>query len=41
MLGTMKGMLKDAPIPQPGHGQVLVKTKACTICGSDIRAIWY
>jgi threonine dehydrogenase-like Zn-dependent dehydrogenase len=49
MAGTMKGaylpgnstvVLKDVPIPQPGHGQVLVKTKACTICGSDIRAIY-
>jgi threonine dehydrogenase-like Zn-dependent dehydrogenase len=32
--------LKDVPIPKPGHGQVLVKMKACTICGSDIRAIY-
>jgi threonine dehydrogenase-like Zn-dependent dehydrogenase len=49
MEGTMKGaylpgnstvVLKDVPIPKPGHGQVLVKTKACTICGSDIRAIY-
>ena len=49
MEGSMKGaylpgnstvVLKDVPIPKPGHGQVLVKTKACTICGSDIRAIY-
>jgi threonine dehydrogenase-like Zn-dependent dehydrogenase len=49
MEGTMKGaylpgnstvILKDVPIPRPGHGQVLVKMKACTICGSDIRAIY-
>jgi 2-desacetyl-2-hydroxyethyl bacteriochlorophyllide A dehydrogenase len=49
MEGTMKGAylpgnstvaLKDVAIPKPGHGQVLVKTKACTICGSDIRAIY-
>jgi threonine dehydrogenase-like Zn-dependent dehydrogenase len=32
--------LKELSIPKPGHGQVLVKTKACTICGSDIRAIY-
>jgi D-arabinose 1-dehydrogenase-like Zn-dependent alcohol dehydrogenase len=25
-------------IPKPGHGQVLVKTKCTTICGSDIAA---
>ncbi|GHV25882.1 alcohol dehydrogenase [Spirochaetia bacterium] len=49
MENTMKGaylpgnstvVLKDIPIPKPGHGQVLVKMKACTICGSDIRAIY-
>ncbi|NBK24018.1 MAG: alcohol dehydrogenase, partial [Spirochaetia bacterium] len=27
-------------IPKPGHGQVLVKTKCTTICGSDIRCIY-
>ena len=25
------------PIPEPGHGQVLVKTLACGICGSDLH----
>jgi threonine dehydrogenase-like Zn-dependent dehydrogenase len=49
MQGTMKGaylpgdstvVFKDIPIPVPGHGQVLVKMKASTICGSDIRAIY-
>ena len=32
--------LKEFPIPEPRHGQVLVKTKSSTICGSDIRAIY-
>ncbi len=32
--------LETFPIPTPGHGQVLVKTKASTICGSDIRCIY-
>ena len=27
-------------VPTPGHGEVLVKTKASTICGSDIRCIY-
>lgn len=27
-------------IPKPGHGQVLIKTMASTICGSDIRCIY-
>jgi threonine dehydrogenase-like Zn-dependent dehydrogenase len=49
MKGTMKGaylpgnstvILRDCPIPEPGWGQVLVRTKATTICGSDIRAIY-
>ena len=32
--------LKEYPVPVPGHGEVLVKTKSSTICGSDIRAIY-
>lgn len=31
---------KEFDIPTPGPGQVLVKMKASTICGSDIRAIY-
>ena len=50
MKGTMKGailpgnsttVLKDFPIPQPGHGEVLIKMKSSTICGSDIRCIYH
>ena len=46
---TMRGVLLpgdrrvefcEFPIPEPGHGQVLVKMKASSICGSDIRAIY-
>ena len=32
--------LKEFPIPEPAHGQVLIKTKSSTICGSDVRAIY-
>ncbi|MBO4299570.1 MAG: alcohol dehydrogenase catalytic domain-containing protein, partial [Clostridia bacterium] len=32
--------LKEFDMPKPGHGQVVVKTKASTICGSDIRCIY-
>ncbi|MBP7401900.1 MAG: zinc-binding dehydrogenase [Clostridia bacterium] len=32
--------LREVEIPEPGHGQVLIRTKASTICGSDIRAIY-
>ena len=28
------------PVPEPGHGEVLIRTKSSTICGSDIRAIY-
>ena len=31
----------DLPIPQPGPGEVLVKTLACGICGSDLHALKY
>jgi len=31
---------KEYPVPEPGHGQVLVRMKSSTICGSDIRAIY-
>lgn len=32
--------LREFEVPEPGHGQVLVATKATTICGSDIRCIY-
>ena len=31
----------DVPVPQPGHGEVLLRVKASTICGSDIRCIYH
>jgi len=32
--------LREVPDPAPGHGQVLLATRASTICGSDLRAIY-
>ncbi len=32
--------LREFPVPEVGHGQVLVEMKASSICGSDIRAIY-
>ena len=29
----------DLPRPEPGPGEVLVKTLACGICGSDLHAL--
>lgn len=31
-------LVDDVPDPVPGEGQVLVQTKACGICGSDLHA---
>ncbi len=38
--GNSTTELRDAAIPEPGHGEVLVRMKASTICGSDIRCIY-
>ena len=38
--GNSTVVLNDVEIPEPDHGQVLVRTKSSTICGSDIRAIY-
>jgi hypothetical protein len=29
--------IRDYDIPEPGPGQVLIKIKACGICGSDVH----
>ena len=33
--------MRNFDIPVPGHGEVLIRTKSSTICGSDIRAIYH
>jgi len=49
MVATMRGAvlpgnstteMREFPVPTPGHGEVLIKVKASTICGSDIRCIY-
>lgn len=49
MKGKMKAMIfyeplkmkyEEVDIPQIGHDEVLVKVKACGICGSDIAYYW-
>lgn len=49
MTGTMPGVvlpggrrteIREHPIPEPGPGQVLVRMRASSICGSDLRAIY-
>jgi threonine dehydrogenase-like Zn-dependent dehydrogenase len=32
--------LREVADPMPGHGQVLLRPRASTICGSDLRAIY-
>ncbi len=48
-MATMKGVVlpgsrrlefREFPVPTPGHGQVLVRMKASSLCGSDLRAIY-
>ena len=38
--GECRVELRTVPVPRPGHGEVLLKVKASTICGSDIRCIY-
>ncbi len=48
--GTMRGAflpgdstvdLRDVAVPAPGPGQVLLRMRASTVCGSDLRAIYH
>ena len=33
--------LRTVAVPAPGHGEVLLRVKSSTICGSDIRCIYH
>ena len=33
--------LREVAVPEPGYGEVLLRMKASTICGSDIRCIYH
>lgn len=39
--GNSNVVIRDVPVPEPGHGEVLLQVKASTICGSDIRCIYH
>jgi threonine dehydrogenase-like Zn-dependent dehydrogenase len=39
--GNSTTMLREVSVPAPGHGEVLLRMKASTICGSDIRCIYH
>jgi threonine dehydrogenase-like Zn-dependent dehydrogenase len=39
--GNSTALLREVAVPEPGHGEVLIRMKASTICGSDIRCIYH
>ena len=39
--GNSTTQLREFAVPEPSHGEVLIKMKASTICGSDIRCIYH
>lgn len=39
--GNSTAVLREFDIPVPGHGEVLIRIKSSTICGSDIRCIYH
>ena len=39
--GDSTTQLREFDVPEPGHAEVLIKMKASTICGSDIRCIYH
>jgi threonine dehydrogenase-like Zn-dependent dehydrogenase len=39
--GNDTAELREFDVPDPGHGEVLIKMKSSTICGSDIRCIYH
>jgi threonine dehydrogenase-like Zn-dependent dehydrogenase len=39
VMRNKKLVVADIPIPEPGPGEVLVKTLACGICGSDLHTL--
>ena len=32
-------VIEDMPVPEPGHGDVLIKVRACGVCHSDLHAV--
>jgi threonine dehydrogenase-like Zn-dependent dehydrogenase len=39
VMRSQRLVVADIPVPEPGPGEVLVKTLACGICGSDLHAL--
>jgi D-arabinose 1-dehydrogenase-like Zn-dependent alcohol dehydrogenase len=39
--GNSSVEMRAAKVPEAGHGEVLLRMKASTVCGSDIRCIYH
>ena len=39
--GNSSVIMRKVEVPTPGHGEVVLRMKASTICGSDIRCIYH
>jgi len=39
--GNSTTVIQEVAVPEPSHGEVLLRMKASTICGSDIRCIYH
>lgn len=31
--------LEEAPEPVPGHGEIVVRVRACSMCGTDLKIV--
>ena len=31
--------IEQVPVPEPGHGELLIKVTACGVCHSDLHAV--
>src|SRR4028118_1224859 len=38
--GNRRLEMREFPVPEPEYGQVLIRMKASSLCGSDLRAIY-
>lgn len=38
-LGPNQMELREAPVPVPGLGEVLLRVNACAVCGTDLRIL--
>jgi threonine dehydrogenase-like Zn-dependent dehydrogenase len=38
--GNRRTEIREYEVPEPGHGEVLIRMKASSLCGSDLRAIY-